>query len=122
MQHRDDRQRAELDRLEGFVPRTRMQHAFCDASLLQFGEIEACAEMVSIAGKHNGLDLFRRPTEPPLERKDGFVVQRIALGRPREMDDGDRVLQLHTNVGEIICAGARHRAFPSPHPLCRPRA
>src|SRR5580704_14222575 len=46
MQHRDDRQRTELDRLEGFVPRARMQHAFCDAALLQFREIEACAEMV----------------------------------------------------------------------------
>jgi hypothetical protein len=26
------------------------------------------------------------------------------------------------NVGEIICSGGRHRAFPSPHLLCRPQA
>src|ERR1700728_2422782 len=122
MQHRDDRQRAELDWLKGFVPRARMQHAFCDAALLQFREIEACAEMVPIADKHDGLDLFRRPTEPALERKDGFVVQRIALGRSREMHDGDLGLKLHMNVGEIICSGGRHRAFPSPHLLCRPQA
>src|ERR1700729_1814256 len=111
LQHRHDRQRAELDRLEGLVPRARMQHAFRDAALLQFGEIKARAEMVPIADKHNGLDLFRRSTEPALERKDGFVVQRIALGRPREMHDRDGILQLHMNVGEIICTGGRHRAF-----------
>lgn len=113
MQHRDDRQRAKLDRFEGFVPRAQMRHAFCGAALLQFREIEACAEMVPIADKHNGFDLFRRTTEPALERKDGFVVQRIALRRPREMHDRDCVLQFHMDVGEIICTGGRHRAFPS---------
>jgi hypothetical protein len=99
-----------------------MQHAFGDAALLEFGEIKACAEMVSVADKHNGLDLFQRPTEPTLEREDGFVIERIALARPREMDDGDRVLQLHTNVGEIICTGGRHRAINPSHLFSGPHA
>jgi hypothetical protein len=78
--------------------------------------------MVPIAGKHNGLNLFRRTTEPALERQDGFVVQRIALRRPREMHDRDRTVQLYMDVAEIICTGGRHRAFPSSHRLCRPQA
>ena len=49
--------------------------------------------MVSVADKHNGLDLFRRATERAFERKDGFIIERIALARPREIDDGDRVAQ-----------------------------
>jgi hypothetical protein len=38
------------------------------------------------------------------------------------MHDRDGILQLHMNVGQIICTGGRHRALPSSHRLCRPQA
>ena len=75
-----------------------MQHALGDAALLQFGEVESGAEMIAIAGQHDGSYLFRGMTEPALQRKHSLIVERVAFDGPREMKDRNRVLQFHTDV------------------------
>ena len=68
--------------------------------------------MIAVADEHDGFDLLRRSAEPTFEQEYGLVVQRVALRRPGEMHDRDRVLQFHMDAGEIIRARGAHRAFP----------
>ena len=89
-----------------------MEHAFGDAALLELREIESRTKMIAVADEHDGFDLLRRSAEPTFEQEYGLVVQRVALRRPGEMHDRDRVLQFHMDAGEIIRARGAHRAFP----------
>ena len=84
VEHRNDRRCAELDRLEGAMPRARMEHAFGDAALLELREIESPPELIAVADEHDGFDLLRRSAEPTFEQEYGLVVQRVALRRPGE--------------------------------------
>ncbi len=53
VQHRDDRNLAEFDALEGTMPAARMQHALAGIARGELTEIQSGAEMVAVGGQHH---------------------------------------------------------------------
>src|SRR4051794_31595543 len=56
--------------------------------------------MIASPREDNSLHLCRRCAEPTLEREHR-LIQGVAFGRTRQMNDRDRVLNLDLNVDEV---------------------
>ena len=52
-----------------------------DVALGELAEIEAGAEMLAVAGEHDGLDVVRQRREERLDAEHGRVVEGVALFR-----------------------------------------
>lgn len=89
LERRHHRNGAELDRLEGAVPHARMREPRGRVPLGQFGEVEAGAEMIPVAGQDHRLGALGQSGEEPLQAEHGRVVERIAFPGARQMHDGD---------------------------------
>ena len=94
VQHRHDRNPAELDARERLVPHPRVQYALGSGPLAELGEIEPGAEVVAGAVQHDGAHALGRRGEEIAEPLDGGIVQRVALGGAVEAEEADRVLAL----------------------------
>ena len=76
-----------------------MGDALLDVALFQFAQVETGGKMLALAGEQHGADIGRQRGEESLDADDGFVVQRIALVRPLEPQDGDVALPLCSKRG-----------------------
>src|SRR5664280_2378897 len=94
MQYGDHRHLAKLNFLEGAVPEPGMGDALLDVALFQLAQVEAGGEMLALAMQKYGADAVGQRREECFEADDGLVVQRIALARPLEPQDGDVALPL----------------------------
>ena len=105
MQHGDHRHLAEFDLLEDAMPEARVLDAGCHVAFGQFGEIEAGAEIVAVAGQHHGADAVRDRREERLDAEHGGIVERVALFRTRQLEHRDRAVPLgaqrRRQVGEF---------------------
>ena len=63
VQHGDDRHFAELNAFERTMPRTRMRDAAEHVALFKLGEVEAGAEMIAVAGQHDGANFGRQASK-----------------------------------------------------------
>jgi hypothetical protein len=75
-----------------------MVQALAGVALLEFTEVKACAEMVSLAAKHGGLCLGRKIFKLVPQRKNQGVTQGVAFGRARQADHGDTAVHFEMKV------------------------
>ena len=115
VQHRDDRHAAELDALEGAMPGPRMLDAGEGVALGQFGQIEPGAEMLALAGEHDGADVLRQRAEESLDAAHGRIVERVALLARDEPQHRDRAVALGLQAS---AAGRRIRLRGHGHCSC----
>ena len=71
-----------------------MGDALLDVALFQLAQIEAGGKMLAFACEQHGADAVGQRREEGLDADDGLVVERVALVRPLEPQDGDRALPL----------------------------
>ena len=71
-----------------------MGDALLDVALFQFAQIEAGGKMLALAGEQHGADAVGQRREEGLDAEDGLVIQRVALLRALEPQDGDVALPL----------------------------
>src|SRR5262245_18480744 len=71
------------------MPAARMRDALRDAAGGELAEIEARAEMLALAGQHEGLDGVRQGGKERLDAEHGRVVDGVALFRARKKENGD---------------------------------
>ena len=95
MQHGDHRHFAELDALEGAMPGPRVFDAGKNVALDELGQIEAGAEMLAVAGEHDGADIApaAHVKKAPMPRTV-WIVERVAFCRAIEPQHRDRAAPL----------------------------
>ena len=71
------------------MPAAGMCDALGNVAGGELGEIEAGAEMLTLAGQHDGFDRVRQRGKERLDARHGRIVDRIALLRPRQEQNGD---------------------------------
>ena len=60
-----------------------------DVALFKLGEVQPGAEMLAVAGEHDGADIVRQRVEERLDALHGRVVERIAFLRAMQPQHGD---------------------------------
>ena len=98
----DHRDRAELDLLEGSVPHARVAHSRQRVPLGHLGEVEAGAEVVTVGVDDHAGDVVGQPDEEPLDPEHRRVVERVALGRTGQGEDGDLADPRRTECGREV--------------------
>ncbi len=80
-----------------------------DIALLQLRQIETRGEMLSLAGNQDGADTIGRRRKKLLDADDRLVVERVALLRAVQPQDGDRAVALGDERGwKPDCKTFRH--------------
>src|ERR1039458_191301 len=92
MQNRHHRHLAELDLVEGAVPEPGMGDALLDVALFQLAQVEPGGKMLALADEQHGADAVGQRREEGLDADDGLIVQRTALVRALEPQDGNVAL------------------------------
>ena len=88
----DDRHAAEFDLLECLMPGAGVEHALGHAVQFEFGKVETGGEVIARTMQHDGLDLFRQAGKERFQPGYDFVVERIALLRTVEPQNGNIAL------------------------------
>jgi len=89
VQRSDHRHTAVLHGVERDVPVARVVHAFTGIAFLEFGQVQASAEVFAFAVNHGSLGLGRQVLEGVTNGFDQRIGQRVALGRTAQGDHGD---------------------------------
>src|SRR5262249_10227640 len=76
------------------MPAAGMRDALRDATGGELTQIEARAEMIALAGEHDGLDRVRQGGKERLDAEHGRIVDGVALFRARKKENGDVVAAL----------------------------
>ena len=71
-----------------------MGDALLDVALFQLAQVEPGGKMLALAMQQHGADAVGQRREECLDADDGLIVQRIALVRALEPQDGNRALPL----------------------------
>ncbi len=66
-----------------------MRDALRDVALGEFAEIEPGGEVLALGGQHHRLDPLGQRLEERFDAEHGRIVERIALVRAHERQDGD---------------------------------
>jgi hypothetical protein len=86
------------------MPAARVQDALEDVALGELRQVQAGAEVLALAGEHDGPHIGRDGAELRVQGRDQRIIGRIALGRPVQ-----RQVQ-HVGVAGALDQGfGRHR-------------
>jgi len=91
--------RAALDAVQRLVPHARVLHALAGVALADLRQVEPGAEVRALAVEHRRAHRAGQVLEGVAQREDQPVVERVALGRAGQADDGDVVLDVEAEVG-----------------------
>jgi hypothetical protein len=78
-------------------------------ALGKLGQVEPGAEMLALAGEHDGADVLRQHSEEALDAVHGRIVENVAFCRAREFEHSDRAMPLclqgRRQIGEFGSRG-----------------
>ena len=92
-----------------------MLGAFVGIEFVQVRQVEAGAKVVAVAGDHHGAHVLRHGVEERADLAHQRIVERVALGRAVQFQDGNVAVALDKKVrhGQVSQEARHHTKWSS---------